>query len=99
MEALEVTPNSSPERSRVGRRKDPQKSRVANGSAWLTGVDGRSSWVRRFRDCLGDHLSDIPDASSAERSIIRRASVLEVELERLETKFAQQGEASSDDLD
>ena len=37
--------------------------------------------------------------SAAERSIIRRASVLTVELERMEAKFATAGEASERDLD
>jgi len=37
-------------------------------------------------------------APAAERSIIRRASVLTVELERLEVKFASAGEAADLDL-
>jgi hypothetical protein len=56
--------------------------------------DQRSTWVRRLKEVLTDHFGDIPDASVAERSIIRRAAVLEVELEQLEAKFAAQGEAS-----
>ena len=43
---------------------------------------------------LADHLSDLPDASAAERCIIRRAVVLTVELERLEVQFALAGEAT-----
>jgi len=75
------------------------RSRVTNGSALLPGVDGRSSWARRCRDVLVQHLSDIPEATAAERSIIRRASVLTVELERLEVQFAQAGEADPETLD
>ncbi len=96
--AMELAASSPMDRSRVARRKDPQKSRQANG-ALLPGVDGRSSWVRRAKEVLNDHLSDIPDASAAERSIIRRAAVLTVELERREAKFANAGEASDSDLD
>jgi len=55
--------------------------------------------VRRCKDVLALHLSDVPDASAAERSIIRRASVLTVELELLEARFATAGEASAADLD
>jgi hypothetical protein len=84
MSPTEVTPGSSAD--------SPRKDRLIN-------VDGRSSWARRFREYLGDHFSDIPDASSAERSIIRRASVLEVALEKYETKFAQAGQASAADLE
>ena len=78
------------------------RSRVTNGSAILPGVDGRSVWARHFRDLMGLHLSDLGgDAlvSEAERSIVRRVSALEVELERLELRFATSGEASAADLD
>jgi hypothetical protein len=75
-----------------GQIDDPLKrhgrSRVTNGSALLPGVDGRSTWCRRFRDVLAEHLSDVPDASVAERSILRRAAALVVELEKLERQFA-----------
>jgi hypothetical protein len=91
---------SSPtDRPVIPRKKDPLKSRVANGSALLSGVDLRSLWARRLKETLADHLSDIPDASAAERSLIRRSAVLTIELERLETKFAQVGAASDSDLD
>jgi hypothetical protein len=65
-------------------------------------VDGRSTWVRRLRDLIGLHLSDLggDDAvSEAERSIVRRAATLTVELERLEADFAVAGEAQPDQLD
>ena len=55
--------------------------------------------MRRCKDVLAAHLSDIPDASVAERSIVLRAAVLTTELERLEVKFATAGEASADDID
>jgi hypothetical protein len=92
---LSVTPG-------VARRKDPQRSRIANGSALLPGIDGRSAWIRRCKELIADHISDLggeDNTSAAERSIIRRASVLTIELERLELTFAQAGKASADDLD
>ncbi len=55
--------------------------------------------MRRCKDVLAAHLSDIPDASVAERSIVRRAAVLTTELERLEVKFALAGQASAEDID
>jgi hypothetical protein len=82
--------------------KDPQRSQITNGSALLPGIDGRSAWVRRCKDVIREHLSDLGGAantSAAQRSIFRRASVLTVELERLEAKFATAGEASADDID
>jgi hypothetical protein len=78
------------------------RSKVTNGSAVLPGVDGRSTWVRRLRDLIALHLSDlggIDQASEAEKSVIRRAATLTVELERLEAKFAEAGEATPADLD
>jgi hypothetical protein len=68
----------------------------------LPGVDGRSPWVRRCKDVIAAHLSDLGGAdntSAAERSIIRRAPVLTTELERLEAKFALAGEADAGDLE
>ena len=94
--------NSPVDRPKVGHQRDPQKSRITNGSALLPGIDGRSPWVRRCKDVIAAHLSDLGGAdntSAAERSIIRRASTLTVELERLEAKFATAGAANPDDLD
>ena len=84
------------------RRKSRQRSRVTNGSVLLPGIDGRSVWVRRCKDIITSHLSDLggeENTSEAERSIIRRASVITVELERLEARFAAAGEASAEELD
>jgi hypothetical protein len=64
------------------------RSRITNGVALLPNIDNRSGWCRRFRDVLALHLSDIPDASHAEEALVRRASCLIVELERMESKFA-----------
>lgn len=75
-------PNSSANRRQPDGAKSRQRSRIANGSVIVS----------------ADHLADLPDASVSEHSIVRRASVLEVELERMETKFALAGEASVDDL-
>lgn len=80
------------------------RSRVTNGSKFLLGVrDGRSPWVRRCKDIIRLHLSDLggeDNTSAAERSIVRRAAVLTTELEMLETRFAlANGEASADALD
>jgi hypothetical protein len=97
MDQVEISP---PERRRVAR--DPQKSRITNGSALLPGVDGRNAWVRRCKDVIEEIVSDLggSDATSAaERSLVRRAAVLTTELERLEKKFALAGEASTNDLD
>jgi hypothetical protein len=92
---MEVAPSSPSDDPQMR----AQRSRVSNGRALLPGIDGRSAWVRRCKDVLLEHLSDLPDATAAERSIVRRAAVLTTELERLEAKFAEAGEASPFDLD
>jgi hypothetical protein len=97
---MEAALSSPPNRRQFAR--NPQRSRITNGSALLPGIDNRSAWVRRCKDVIALHLSDLggeDNASAAERSIIRRASVLTVELERLEARFATAGEASERDLD
>jgi hypothetical protein len=102
MDTLEDTTDAAP--AYRPRRGDKQygRSRITNGGELLPGVDQRSRWVRRCRDVIAAHLSDLggeTNCSAAERSIVRRASVLTVELEQLEVKFATAGEASATDLD
>jgi len=78
------------------------RSKITNGSAVLPGVDGRSTWVRRLRDLISLHVADLGGdgaISEAERSIVRRACTMTVELERLEAKFATDGEATAQELD
>jgi len=94
--------NSPSDRPTVGHLKNPQRSRITNGSALLPGVDGRSAWIRRCKDVIAAHLSDLGGADSvseAEHSIVRRCATLTVELERLEAVFATAGEATADQLD
>ena len=76
-------------------RYELAKSRLSNGSQLLPHVDGRSTWARRYRDLIQAHLDDmggVDACSEAERSIIKRAAALTVELERLEAQFAAAGE-------
>lgn len=82
--------------------KPEARSAVSNGSRLLPGVDGRSAWVRRCRDLIEMHLSDLGGLeaiSQAEHSIVRRAAVLTTELERMEQRFALAGEAEVRELD
>ena len=79
-----------------------QRSAITNGSKLLAGVDGRSPWIRRCKDLIREHLSDLggPDnVSAAERSLVRRCAVITAELEHLEARFALAGEANAEDLD
>jgi hypothetical protein len=92
-------------RKRFIRAKDDRsytRSRISNGSTLLPNVDGRNTWVRRARDVIAELVSDLgglENVSAQERSIVRRAAALTVELERLEARFALADAANSDDLD
>jgi len=99
---VEVASEKRSGRAPAADPKEYARSRVSNGNVLLPGVDQRSTWVRRAKDLIREHISDLggtSNTSAAERSIIRRAATLTVELERLEAKFAAAGEASADDLD
>jgi hypothetical protein len=74
--------------------KSQARSRVTNGVDLLPNVDGRSLWVRRYRDIVAMHTADLggdDNITAAERALVRRAACLVVELETLECKFAQEG--------
>jgi len=83
-------------------RQPRQRSAVSNGARLLPDCDHRSARMRRMRDLIVAHVDDLggQDAiSEAERSICRRIATLTVELEVLESKFAEQGEATAKQLD
>lgn len=79
------------------------RSRIANGTATLLGAkDERSLYVRRMKEIIAEHVSDLggSDAISAgEKSIVRRVAVLTVELEKIETRFAEDPSVGERTLD
>jgi hypothetical protein len=86
---------------RAGLRKPSGRSRITNGNVLIPGIDQRSPWVRRARDLIDLHLSDLGGAdnvSEAERSIVRRAAVLTTELELMERTFALSEGAKLEEL-
>lgn len=67
------------------------RSKVTNGVRLLPGLDGRSTWSRRFHDLVSLHAQDaggVDSLSEAQVSLIRRAAALEVTLELLELDMA-----------
>ena len=100
--ADEIADNGPRNRPRTSERPLDQRSAVTNGRRlFVDGGDGRGPWARRMRDVIELHISDlggIEAASEAEKSIIRRAATLTIELERLEAKFST-GKALDTDLD
>ena len=79
------------------------RARVTNGnSMFAEPVDYRSVWARRFRDLVALHVEELGGPESlgeCQRSLIRRVVTLEVEMERLECKFAQESGGSNRALD
>jgi hypothetical protein len=72
------------------------KSAITNGSAILDQVDHRSPWMRRFRDLMDAHTSDLgSEISESEIRLVRRCAMLTLQLEMMETRWAaNEGEAS-----
>lgn len=77
----------------IDTHKPQGRSRVSNGSAvFLEGVDGRSVLARRYRDILGQLVTDLGgDPSEAQSLIIRRAATLAVWCEQCEAGMAGGG--------
>jgi hypothetical protein len=76
------------------------RSAITNGSQLLANCDHRSAWMRRLRDLIQGHLADgggVEQLSMAEQSIIRRASMCELQMEMMETRFAENGGVASAD--
>jgi hypothetical protein len=90
---------SKPNATQAGpnaRRRERKHSAVTSGRR-LFALDGDplSPWARRYRDLVAAHVSDLGGAdmlSEAQASLIKRASAIEVELERLEAALSR-GEA------
>jgi hypothetical protein len=74
------------------------RSAISNGSKIFEDVDHRSAWVRRYRDLLWAHEADAGggiNLSEGQRSIIRRATMLELQLELMDSCFARNGGAAT----
>ena len=79
--------NSSGGRHKADLSLTRVRSAITNGSALLADVDHRSGWMRRLRDIIKAHEADAggPDIlSEGQRAIIRRAALLQLQLEMME---------------
>lgn len=89
--------------NRVGNQVRKQdKSKITNNGAKLPDVDGRTADARRYRDVIRQHGQDLggDDAlTEAQRSLIRRAACLQIELERMEQSFVLAEGATVKQLD
>ena len=79
-------------RAKVGRPKDPQKSRLTNAPVLLANVDGRTSVARRYRDIATAIATDQGGAdrlSETRLQLIRRFSAAACLAEQLESRLAR----------
>src|SRR5438067_11725815 len=80
------------------------RSALTNGSTLFLGdIDERGPWCRRLRDLQRAHETDLggrATLSEGQRTILRRIAMLELQLEMLETRFAEnEGAASANQLE
>jgi hypothetical protein len=69
------------------------RSAISNGSTLFPEIDHRSAWMRRLRDLINDHVSDLGGEdmiSSSEMILVRRASMLTLQLEMMESRWASE---------
>src|SRR4051812_25514109 len=69
------------------------RSRITNHGHLLPDIDGRSMWSRRLRDLTAMLIADQGGddmISAAKMAIVRRAAIIQVELELRELRFAEE---------
>jgi hypothetical protein len=92
--------NSPANRPATDTRARTLRSAVTNGRRLFVEGDGNSAWSRRYRDLVIGHVNDLGGAallSEAQKSLVRRASAIELELEQMEGKLSR-GEAVDPDV-
>lgn len=76
---------------------------MTSGRNILAEIDGRSAQARRFRDLCGLLIGDLggekAGLGTGQLLLVRRTAALTVELERLESQFAQNGGADRGQLE
>ena len=80
------------------------RSAITNGSHLLADLDHRGAWARRLRDLISLHLSDLggeDHVSESEKVLVRRCSMLTLQLELMEQNFAKNegGEATAPQIE
>jgi hypothetical protein len=99
---MTVEANPGPRANAATARVRRPRSAVTSGRKLLIGGDPNGAWSRRLQDLVHLHLSDLGGStavSEAESSLVRRAAVLTLELERLEARFSATDDPSPDSID
>ncbi len=83
----------------IAKPSTTNRSRITNGSAMLSGVDGRSALARRFRDLVEALLAEQPGpVTEAARLQIRSAASLQVHAEELTARMARGEPVSAEEM-
>jgi hypothetical protein len=84
------------------RRLEPSlasvRSAITNNASFVPDTDGRSAWMRRLRDLISAHTTDLGGddyISEAERVLVRRASMITLQLELMEHVWAVEREGQA----
>lgn len=88
--------------SRIKVTPSKLRSALTNGRDVLAEIDGRTAIARRYRDLIELHTSDLGGAdhlSEGQHALIRRVATMTVQLELLESKFAQDGGSNGKDFE
>ena len=100
MEVTRTEPPKPPRNRLYGLQKRTRRSRVTNGRTLYMALEDNNSVVsRRLRDLISLHVNDLggPDAiSESEKALVRRASMLILQCELLEQRWAINGGEASD---
>jgi hypothetical protein len=75
------------------------RSAISSGSELIHDIDHRSAWARRLNDLICNYERDLGGhdcLSEAQIALVRRCSMLCLQLELLEQKFAQQNGAATE---
>ena len=65
---------------------------MTNGKQMFVQGNGRSPWARRWKDLIEAHVADlggVSNLSEAQRSLVKRAATIELELEQIEGRLSE----------
>lgn len=89
------------ERPTIAKPMLTTRSRITNGKQLLANVDGRTADARRYRDLctsLADDLGGAAGLTEAQRALVRQASAVIVQSERLQASILRGELADSEQL-
>jgi hypothetical protein len=96
---MDALANPSTDRVLTARLPRKLRSRVSNGKALFVEGDQRGPWARRWRDVLGEIISDLGGAdllSEGQKQLARRCATISIACERMEGEAAEGREIDLD---